>query len=190
MLIRASGNFLRTARIAGSARMASPTQFVARIMMFIPLCTCRLRKSVHHTGRGAGDNLRLHRFPEFALRGNLQIDHRHEYRRRSQLSLPEILRVFFRGNQSACARLLRRLYEGLYIGGSVTMVIRKSPRARDRNVPVLQVKKKGPRIADATKCEEGAAANFRRSKKLHACAKPAKAEQACGGRKHGIALKF
>src|SRR5208283_1300183 len=146
--------------------------------------------SVHHPGRSLGNDLRLDRFPELRPRRNFQFNHRHEYGRLLELCLPKILRVFFRGNQRTRARCLRRLYERLYFARAVTMVVWKSLCAGNRDLPVLQVEKKGPRIADSTKCEERTRADFSGRKNLHASAKSAEAQQTSGGRKHWVSLKL
>src|SRR5271157_2456678 len=70
------------------------------------------------------------------------------------------------------------------------MVVWKSLCAGNWDLPVLQIQKKSPRIADATKCEEWARADFRGGKNWHACAKSAEPQQTCGGGKHGIPLKL
>src|SRR5271157_1904840 len=70
------------------------------------------------------------------------------------------------------------------------MVVWKSLCAGNWDLPVLQIQKKSPRIADATKCEEGARTDFRGGKNWHACAKSAEPQQTCGGGKHGVLLEL
>ena len=104
--------------------------------------------------------------------------------------LSQVVGVLFGCYQSASARCLRGPLEFRDFVSGVTMVVPKDPASCQLKSPLLQIRKEGIRIADATESEVRADEGLAQRFLVLGCALPAETKQIGDGRIYGEMREF